>query len=168
MQGAVPSPSGSDIATTIKYFTQTLLSKSKIIFTLKKNSKTHPILAVLKDVPNSPLELLKNPEMDATRMALFPSLDYKALYNSLIPLIEVAPLIQYGLHGKWGSCSEGNRGKELFPGVTFLPFGYSFVGFHLVKIFRISKLASRRNIQLDFGILNTGGKFFQPFSASLV
>lgn len=32
-------------------------------------------------------------------MGLFPSLDYKGLYNSLIPLIEVAPLIQYGLHG---------------------------------------------------------------------
>lgn len=56
------------------------------------------ILAVLKDVPNSPLELLKNPEMDSTRLGLFPSLDYKGLYNSLIPLLEVAPLIQYGLH----------------------------------------------------------------------
>lgn len=57
------------------------------------------VSAVLKDVPNSPLELLKSPEMDAVRMGLFPSLDYKGLYNSLIPLIEVAPLIQYGLHG---------------------------------------------------------------------
>lgn len=55
--------------------------------------------AVLKDVPNSPYELLKNPDMDPVRMGLFPSLDYKGLYNSLIPLIEVAPLIQYGLHG---------------------------------------------------------------------
>ncbi|XP_017778696.1 PREDICTED: protein unc-79 homolog [Nicrophorus vespilloides] len=79
MQGVMPPPSGVDIANTIKYFSQTLLS-------------------VLKDVPNSPLELLKNPEMDATRMGLYPSLDYKGLYNSLIPLIEVAPLIQYGLH----------------------------------------------------------------------
>lgn len=33
-------------------------------------------------------------------MTLFPNLDYKGLYNSLIPLIEVAPLIQYGLEGK--------------------------------------------------------------------
>lgn len=57
-------------------------------------------LAVLKDVPNSPFDLLKNPEMDATRMGLFPSLDYKGLYNSLIPLIEVAPLIPYGVKGK--------------------------------------------------------------------
>lgn len=55
-------------------------------------------LAVLKDVPNSPIDLLKNPEMDGVRLGLFPSLDYKGLYNSLVPLIEVAPLIQYGVH----------------------------------------------------------------------
>ncbi|XP_044257463.1 protein unc-79 homolog isoform X1 [Tribolium madens] len=79
MQGVMPPPSGVDIANTIKYFTQTLLT-------------------VLKDVPNSPLDLLKNPEMDSVRMGLFPSLDYKGLYNSLVPLIEVAPLIQYGLN----------------------------------------------------------------------
>ncbi|CAH2007927.1 unnamed protein product [Acanthoscelides obtectus] len=81
MQGVMPPPSGVDIANTIKYFSQTLLT-------------------VLKDVPNSPFELLKDPEMDSVRMGLFPSLDYKGLYNSLVPLIEVAPLISYGLHGK--------------------------------------------------------------------
>lgn len=59
--------------------------------------------AVLKDVPNSPFDLLKNPEMDAVRMGLFPSLDYKGLYNSIIPLIEVAPLIPYGLKGKYAT-----------------------------------------------------------------
>ncbi|RZB38818.1 unc-79 -like [Asbolus verrucosus] len=81
MQGVMPPPSGVDIANTIKYFSQTLLT-------------------VLKDVPNSPFDLLKNSDMDSVRMGLFPSLDYKGLYNSLIPLIEVAPLIQYGLHCK--------------------------------------------------------------------
>ncbi|KAK4872146.1 hypothetical protein RN001_016270 [Aquatica leii] len=75
----MPPPSGVDIANTIKYFSQTLLT-------------------VLRDVPNSPLDLLKNPKMDSVRMGLYPSLDYKGLYNSLIPLIEVAPLMQYGLH----------------------------------------------------------------------
>ncbi|XP_031336357.1 protein unc-79 homolog [Photinus pyralis] len=79
MHGIMPPPSGVDIANTIKYFSQTLLT-------------------VLRDVPNSPLELLKNPKMDSVRMGLYPSLDYKGLYNSLIPLIEVAPLMQYGLH----------------------------------------------------------------------
>lgn len=49
--------------------------------------------------------MLKKPEMDATRMGLFPSLDYKGLYNSLIPLIEVAPLIQYGLHSEYFTIS---------------------------------------------------------------
>lgn len=34
-------------------------------------------------------------------MGLFPSLDYKGLYNSIIPLIEVAPLIPYGLKGNY-------------------------------------------------------------------
>lgn len=57
------------------------------------------VSAVLKDVPNHPLELLKDSEMDSTRLGLFPNLDYKVFYNALIPLIEVAPLIQYGLHG---------------------------------------------------------------------
>ncbi|XP_057672302.1 protein unc-79 homolog isoform X3 [Diorhabda carinulata] len=78
MQGVMPAPSGVDIANTIKYFSQTLLT-------------------VLKDVPNSPFDLLKDPDMDAVRMTLFPSLDYKGLYNSLIPLLEVAPLINYGI-----------------------------------------------------------------------
>ncbi|XP_030755941.1 protein unc-79 homolog [Sitophilus oryzae] len=79
MQGILPLPSGVDIANTIKYFSQTLLS-------------------VLKDVKNSPFDLLKDTEMDGVRMGLFPSLDYKGLYNSIIPLIEVAPLITNGLH----------------------------------------------------------------------
>ncbi|XP_066259891.1 protein unc-79 homolog [Euwallacea similis] len=79
MQGILPPPSGVDIANTIKYFSQILLN-------------------VLKDVPNSPFELLKDPEMDGIRMGLFPSLDYKGLYNSIVPLIEVAPLITNGLH----------------------------------------------------------------------
>ncbi|KAK9889170.1 hypothetical protein WA026_004451 [Henosepilachna vigintioctopunctata] len=79
MQGVMPPPSGVDIANTIKYFSQTLLT-------------------VLKDVTHSPFDLLKNPEMDNFRLGLFPSLDYKGLYNSLIPLLEAAPLIQYGLH----------------------------------------------------------------------
>lgn len=76
-------------------------------------------LAVLKDVPNSPLELLKNPEMDSVRMGLFPSLDYKGLYNCLIPLIEVAPLIQNGIHSKFKSQPYSNYILNTF----FLDFG---------------------------------------------
>lgn len=54
---------------------------------------------MLKDVPSSPLQMLKNPEMDQMRMALFPSLDYKGLYNALLPFVEVTPMIQIGIHG---------------------------------------------------------------------
>lgn len=68
----------------------------KVIFYVRTN-----FLAVLKDVPNSPFDLLKNSEMDAIRMGLFPSLDYKGLYNSIIPLIEVAHMIPYGLKGMY-------------------------------------------------------------------
>lgn len=56
--------------------------------------------AVLKDVPNSPLEMLKSKEKDTTRLALFPSLEYKGLYRAATQLLEVAPLIQYGIQRK--------------------------------------------------------------------
>lgn len=52
---------------------------------------------MLKDVPNSPLEMLKSKEKDATRLGLFPSLEYKGLYRAVTQLLEVAPLIQYGV-----------------------------------------------------------------------
>lgn len=57
------------------------------------------VAAVLKDVTESPMELLKCVEMDATRMALYPNLDYKGLYMALQQMVDVAPLIQFGLHG---------------------------------------------------------------------
>lgn len=55
--------------------------------------------AVLKDVPSSPLEMLKSQEKDSVRMGLYPNLDYKGLFNAIVQLMDVAPLIQYGLHG---------------------------------------------------------------------
>nr|XP_018900718.1 PREDICTED: protein unc-79 homolog isoform X2 [Bemisia tabaci] len=78
LHSIVPVPSGCDVANTLKYFTTTLLT-------------------VMKDVPKSPLVMLKHPEEDAARMALFPSLDYKGLYNAVVQLIDVAPLVQFGL-----------------------------------------------------------------------
>lgn len=95
----MPIPTGVDIANTIKYFSQTLLSKFIIniniyIFVIQS---CNIVTAVLKDVPNYPYELLKDPDNDNTRLSLFPSLDYKGLYNALLPLLEVAPLIQNGL-----------------------------------------------------------------------
>ncbi|XP_071438717.1 protein unc-79 homolog [Hetaerina americana] len=84
LHGIMPFPSGIDIANTLKHFSQTLLT-------------------VLKDVPSSPLEMLKFPEKDAIRMGLYPNLDYKGLYNAIVQLMDVAPLIQYGLQA-FGQC----------------------------------------------------------------
>ncbi|XP_048512569.1 protein unc-79 homolog isoform X11 [Athalia rosae] len=74
-----PTPSGFDMTNTIKYFSQTLLS-------------------LLKDVPESPLEMIKSQEFDSQRMALYPNLDYKQLYNALMQLMDVVPLVHIGLH----------------------------------------------------------------------
>ncbi|XP_046744184.1 protein unc-79 homolog isoform X3 [Diprion similis] len=73
-----PTPSGFDMTNTIKYFSQTLLS-------------------LLKDVPDSPLEMIKSQEFDSQRMALYPNLDYKQLYNAVMQLMDVVPLVHIGL-----------------------------------------------------------------------
>ncbi|XP_035227755.1 protein unc-79 homolog isoform X3 [Stegodyphus dumicola] len=75
----VPLPSGDDVANTLKYFSQTLLS-------------------VLKDVPSISLDMLRSPEKDAARTSLFPSLDYKTLHNALVELVDAVPLVQHGAH----------------------------------------------------------------------
>ncbi|XP_054711004.1 protein unc-79 homolog [Uloborus diversus] len=75
----VPLPSGDDVANTLKYFSQTLLS-------------------VLKDVPSISLDVLRSPEKDAARTSLFPSLDYKTLHQALVELVDAVPLVQHGAH----------------------------------------------------------------------
>ncbi|XP_024935950.1 protein unc-79 homolog isoform X3 [Cephus cinctus] len=79
LHGSQPIPSGLDMANTVKYFSQTLLS-------------------LFKDVPGSPLDMIKSQEFDAQRMALYPNLDYKQLYNALMQLMDVVPLVHVGLH----------------------------------------------------------------------
>ncbi|KPJ10659.1 Protein unc-79-like [Papilio machaon] len=78
MHNIPPLPSGIDIANTVKYFSQTLLS-------------------VLKDVPRSPLEMIRDADSDAERMALYPNLDYKGMFNAISQLVDSAPHIQYGI-----------------------------------------------------------------------
>lgn len=58
------------------------------------------ISAVLKDVPSSPLEMLRNPDNDQARMNFYPNLDYKGLYNAISQLVDVASLVQYGVQGQ--------------------------------------------------------------------
>ncbi|XP_060806027.1 protein unc-79 homolog [Amyelois transitella] len=79
MHNIQPLPSGADIANTVKYFSQTLLS-------------------VLKDVPRSPLEMIRDADNDADRMMLYPNLDYKGLFNAISQLVDAAPHLQYGIH----------------------------------------------------------------------
>lgn len=57
------------------------------------------MLGVLKDVTRSPLELIRDPECDAERMALYPNLDYKSLFNAVSSLVDTAPHLQYGIQG---------------------------------------------------------------------
>ncbi|XP_050681353.1 protein unc-79 homolog [Leptidea sinapis] len=78
MHNIQPLPSGIDIANTVKYFSQTLLS-------------------VLKDVPKSPLEMIRDADNDAERMNLYPNLDYKGLFNAISQLVDSAPHLQYGI-----------------------------------------------------------------------
>jgi len=55
--------------------------------------------AMLKEVPRSPHEMILYPEMDATRLALYPTLDYTGLYSALESLLHSASSINTGLQG---------------------------------------------------------------------
>ncbi|GAB6020639.1 hypothetical protein CHUAL_003310 [Chamberlinius hualienensis] len=77
--GILPQPSGMDIANTLKYFSQTLLS-------------------VFKDVPSIPVEMMRNKSQDHMRLGLFPNLDYKGLHYVLVQLVEIVPMMQQGVH----------------------------------------------------------------------
>lgn len=55
--------------------------------------------AILKDVSKSPHEMILHPEMDATRLALYPTLDYTGLYSALESLLHCASSISTGLQG---------------------------------------------------------------------
>lgn len=104
-----PPPSGVDIANTIKYFSQTFLSKLlrvvdvALSFGMVSHSSfwTSKTAAVLKDVPSSPHQLIKDPSQDHIRMSAYPNLEYGNLYNVLAMLLDVAPNIQVGLVSKW-------------------------------------------------------------------
>ncbi|KOB67998.1 Uncharacterized protein OBRU01_18968, partial [Operophtera brumata] len=93
MHNIQPLPSGVDIANTVKYFSQTFLIASESV-TRNCNSP-----GVLKDVPRSPLEMIRDADNDADRMALYPNLDYKGLFNAISQLVDSAPHLQYGIQG---------------------------------------------------------------------
>lgn len=56
--------------------------------------------AVLKDVPSSPHQIIKDPSQDHIRMSAYPNLEYGNLYNAIAMLLDVASNIQFGLNCK--------------------------------------------------------------------
>ncbi|KAK7103573.1 protein unc-79 homolog isoform X3 [Littorina saxatilis] len=72
-----PQPTGTDVANTLKYFSQTLLS-------------------VLKDVPNIPAESYGPRQRDSVRLSVFPNLNYSGLYQAVLSIIDLVPMMQIG------------------------------------------------------------------------
>ncbi|XP_060580761.1 protein unc-79 homolog, partial [Ruditapes philippinarum] len=72
-----PQPTGVDIANTLKYFSQTLLS-------------------ILKDVPNIPAESYGPGQRDSVRLSVFPNNNYSGLYKASLNMIDLVPVIQIG------------------------------------------------------------------------
>lgn len=44
--------------------------------------------------------MIRDADNDADRMALYPNLDYKGLFNAISQLVDSAPHLQYGIQGK--------------------------------------------------------------------
>ncbi|CAL4220104.1 unnamed protein product, partial [Meganyctiphanes norvegica] len=78
IHSVVPAPSGVDIANTLKYFQQVLLG-------------------VLKEIQEQPMAMLRHRNQDAHRLTLFPILDYTGLHQSISSLVNIFPLIHYGV-----------------------------------------------------------------------
>lgn len=123
----MPAPSGVDVANTIKYFSQTFLSESPhnfsayLIPTHLQTDRPPTFAGVLKDVPSSPHQMIKDPSQDHIRMSAYPNLEYGNLYNALAMLIDVAQNIQFGLNGECRT-PQGMEAKQILIGFSNLPF----------------------------------------------
>lgn len=88
LHNTVPLPSGVDIANTIKYFSQTLLSEYRRCDGLCNFIDSRlSLLGTLKDCSESPLDQIRDPDMDMRRMSSYPSLEYQNLYNAICMLV---------------------------------------------------------------------------------
>lgn len=47
--------------------------------------------------------MLRHRDQDTIRLALFPNLDYAGLHQSIVALVDIMPLIQYGTQGMCNS-----------------------------------------------------------------
>jgi len=57
--------------------------------------------SVLKDVPFIPSEVYTHRLRDNVRLSMFPSLNYSGLYEGVLNIIDVVPLVQHGQHGEY-------------------------------------------------------------------
>ena len=57
--------------------------------------------SVLKDVPIIPSESYGPRQRDSVRLSVFPNLNYSGLYEAVMNIIEVVPMVQYGKHGEY-------------------------------------------------------------------
>ena len=51
---------------------------------------------MLRDVPGRPLIMMRSRDNDQERLALFPSLDYKGLYSTLLQFLDLICVIPSG------------------------------------------------------------------------
>ncbi|XP_013379281.1 protein unc-79 homolog [Lingula anatina] len=72
-----PVPTGTDVANTLKYFSQALLG-------------------VLKEVPSMPTEIFGARQRDSIRLSVFPNLNYSGLYYAVMTVIDIVPMVQIG------------------------------------------------------------------------
>ena len=56
------------------------------------------LLNVLKDVPGQPMVKIRCRDSDTERLGLFPSLDYKGLYSTLLQFLDIVDLLPNGLY----------------------------------------------------------------------
>ena len=63
------------------------------------NSKYPICFSVLKDVPAIPAESYGPRQRDSVRLSVFPNLNYSGLYQAVMNILDVVPVI---LHGQIG------------------------------------------------------------------
>ena len=104
VSGSVPQPQGHEVANSLKYFRLVKIYRIDYSFLLKLvffffkilniTYFSATLLGVLRDVPGQPMVMMRCRERDAERLSLFPSLDYKGLYSTLLQFLDLVHLFQ--------------------------------------------------------------------------
>ena len=69
---------------------------------------------VLKDVPIIPSESYGPRQRDSIRLSVFPNLNYSGLYESVMNIIDVVPMVQHGQAGELSNVLKINDMHVLF------------------------------------------------------